>query len=222
MKKYVIGTMPGPLALSVHEQLAEVETATIGHFRHWGFMDPKIKPLLGHRRKIIGRAVTLALPAQDSTLLHHALGLLAEGDVVVIDRLGDRKHACWGGGVTQGAVAAGAAAAIVDGVCTDPSEIAEYEFPVWCRGISPITTRIYDLAGMLNVPVSCGGVVVHPGDVILADENGVLVLPPGEVEEVARAALEKQARQAVNAQKIREGGHLGDLSGASAFVTRAG
>jgi regulator of RNase E activity RraA len=220
MKKYLIGAMPAPLDRTVLEQLADIETATIGHFRHWGFMDPAIKPL-GHGRKIIGRAITLALPGQDSTLLHHALSLLGPGDVVVIDRLGDRKHACWGGGVTQGAVAAGAAAAIVDGACTDPSEIAEHGFSVWCRGISPITTRIYDLGGMLNMPVSCGGTVVNPGDVILADENGVLVLPPGEVEAVAGAAHEKQARQAVNAQKIREGGRLGDLSGASACVARA-
>ena len=91
----------------------------------------------------------------------------------------------------------------------------------WCRGISPITTRISDIGGMLNMPVSCGGVVVNPGDVILADENGVLVLPPGEVEEVAQAALQKQARQAANAEKIGRGERLGDLSGASAHVARA-
>lgn len=220
MNKYVIGPAPQPLAPEAMTQLAEVETATIGHFRHWGFMSPGIRPL-GHGRKVIGRAITLALPAQDSTLLHHALGLLEPGDVVVIDRLGDAKHACWGGGVTQGAVAAGAAGAIVDGMCTDPSEIAAHDFPVWCRGVSPITTRIYDLAGMMNVPVSCGGVVVNPGDVILADENGVLVLPPGEVAEVSRAALEKQARQAVNASKIGQGERLGELSGASDRVRQA-
>ncbi|WP_144630916.1 RraA family protein [Bordetella genomosp. 13] len=220
MKKYAIGATPPALDPQVFHWLKDVETATVGHFRHWGFMDARIQPL-EHRRRVIGRAITVALPGQDSTLLHHALSQLAPGDIVVVDRLGDRKHACWGGGVTQGAVAAGAAGAVVDGMCTDPSEIAASGLPVWCRGVSPITTRIYDIGGMLNMPVSCGGVVVNPGDVILADENGVLVLPPGEVEEVARAALQKQARQAANAEKISRGERLGDLSGASAHVARA-
>lgn len=220
MKRYVIGDRPAALDPALLACLEDVETATVGHVRHWGFMAPAIRPL-GHRRKVLGRAITLALPAQDSTMLHHALGLIEPGDVLVIDRLGDRKHACWGGGVTQGAAAAGAAGAVVDGMCTDPSEIAELDFPVWCRGVSPITTRIYDLAGTLNLPVSCGGVVVHPGDVILADENGVLALPPGEVKEVAEWALAKQARQAENARKIAGGARLGDLSGATERVLRA-
>ncbi|ANN71628.1 RraA family protein [Bordetella bronchialis] len=222
MKKYVIGPSPAALDPSVFKLLEDVETATVGHFRHWGFMDPAIQAL-GTPARIIGRAVTLALPAQDSTLLHHALGQLRPGDVVVIDRLGDRKHACWGGGVTQQASKAGAAGAVVDGVCTDPSEIAAFGMPVWCRGVSPITTRIYDLAGMLNMPVSCGGVVVNPGDVILADENGVLVLPPREIAEVAAMAKAKQARQRANAEKIAAGAALlGELSGASGHVARDG
>ncbi len=217
MKKFRIGAMPAPLSDLLRQRLAEVETATVGHVRHWGFMDPAIQAL-GHGRRVVGTAVTLALPAQDSTLLHHTLGLLKPGHIVVIDRLGDRKHACWGGGVTNAAHAAGATAAIVDGMCTDPREIAELQFPVWCRGIAPITTRIYGLGGMLNMPVSCGGVVVNPGDIVLADENGVLVLPPDEVDEVAEFALAKQQRGHDNTRKIHQGARLGDLSGATKLV----
>lgn len=217
MKKFRIGAMPEPISEAVKQRLSNVETATVGHFRHWGFMDPRIQAL-GHTRRLVGTAVTLALPAQDSTLLHYTLGQLKPGHIVVIDRLGDRKHACWGGGVTNAAHIAGATAAIVDGACTDPLEIAELEFPVWCRGISPITTRIYGLGGMLNYPVSCGGVVVNPGDIVICDENGVLVLPPDEVEEVAEAALAKQQRGIENVKKIGVGTHLGDLSGATKLV----
>lgn len=219
MKKFRIGAMPAPISESLKQRLAEVETATVGHVRHWGFMDARIKPL-GHTRRVAGVAVTLALPAQDSTLLHHTLGLLKPGHIVVIDRLGDRKHACWGGGVTNAAHAAGATAAIVDGMATDPLEIAELQFPVWCRGISPITTRIYDLGGMLNMPVSCGGAVVNPGDIILADENGVLVIPPEDVEEVIEFATAKQKRGLDNVARIRQGARLGDLSGATKFVEK--
>jgi len=209
--------MPEPVSEAVKQRLADVETATVGHFRHWGFMDGDIQAL-GHTKRLIGTAVTLALPAQDSTLLHHTVGLLKPGHIVVIDRLGDRKHACWGGGVTSAAHAAGATAAVVDGMCTDPLEIAGLEFPVWCRGISPITTRIYNLGGMLNQPVSCGGVVVNPGDIILCDENGVLVIPPEEVEEIAAMALAKQRRGTENIKKLGEGAKLGDLSGANRFI----
>lgn len=219
MKQFVIGEMPAPVSSAVKSRLAEMETATVGHFRHWGFMDPAIQAL-GHRKRVVGSAVTLALPAQDSTLLHHALGLLQPGHIVVIDRLGDRKHACWGGGVTHAATAAGAAAAIVDGMCTDPLEIAAFQFPVWCRGISPITTRTYGLGGMLNRPVSCGGVVVNPGDIVVCDENGVLVLPPEDVDDVAALALERQERSRQTLEKIRKGAKLGDLSGASAVIAR--
>lgn len=217
MKKFVIGEMPAPISPELKNRLDQVETATVGHFRHWGFMDPQIHAL-NHRQRVVGTAVTLALPAQDSTLLHHVLGMLEPGHIVVIDRLGDRKHACWGGGVTRAASEAGATAAVIDGVCTDPLEIAEHKFPVWCRGVSPITTRIYGLGGLLNQSVSCGGVVVNPGDIVLCDENGVLVLPPAEVDEVVDMALEKQARGEVNLRLLSEGAKLGDLSGATKLV----
>ena len=106
----------------------QVETATVGHSQHWGFMDRGIQPLLRDKR-IAGTAVTLAIPGQDSTLLHHTLGLLRPGDILVVDRLGDDKHACWGGGVTVAAKAAGALGGIVDGPCTDLTEIEDSDFP---------------------------------------------------------------------------------------------
>lgn len=217
MKKFILEPMPPAIDSKYVEMLSEVQTATVGHFRHWGFMAPDIKPI-NHSRKVIGTAVTLSLPGQDSTLLHHTLTLLRPGDILVIDRLGDQKHACLGGGVALGAVLAGAVGAIVDGMCTDPSELEELNFPVWARGVSPITTRIYNLGGQLNKPVACGGAVVCPGDIILADENGVLVVPPDEVEEVSQMALEKQARGDNNGERMRAGERLGDLSGASKHV----
>ncbi len=140
----------------------------------------------------------------------------------MVDRLGDDRHACWGGGVTIAAKAAGALAGIVDGPCTDLTEIQDSDFPMWCRGMAPITTRIYDLGGMLNRPVSCGGAVVMPGDAILADESGVLVLPPDEAEAVAEAAIARQERGEQNQDKVRAGAKLGDLSGATAKVLATG
>lgn len=217
MPKYQLGPMPPQVSAEVVALLEQTETATVGHWRHWGFCHRDIQPLL-RRRRVAGTAVTLAIPGPDSTLLHHALGLLRPGDILVVDRLGDDRHACWGGGVTVAAKAAGAKAGVVDGPCTDMEEIEASDFPMWCRGMAPITTRIYDLGGMLNGPVSIGGAVVMPGDAVLCDDTGVLVLPPGEAEAEARRAIETQARGLQSQDKVAHGGKLGELSGASAKV----
>jgi len=191
---YIVKDMPAQIPVADIDLLTQVETATVGHWRLFGFMDRAIQPLLPKRR-IAGTAVTLAIAGPDSTLLHHALGLLRPGDVLVVDRLGDDKYACWGGGVTIGAKAAGAVGGIVDGPCTDMSEIEASDFPMWCRGLAPITTRLYDIGGGMNIPVSCGGAVVMPGDAILADESGVLVLPAAEVRDVATKAIGMRDQQ---------------------------
>ena len=169
------------------------------------------------------RAPRSRSPSQgpDSTLLHHALGLLRPGDILVVDRLGDVRHACWGGGVTVAAKASGAKAGVVDGPCTDMEEIEASDFPMWCRGMAPITTRIYDLGGLLNHPVCIGGAVVMPGDAILCDDTGVLVLPPGEAEAEARKAIATQANGLKNQASVARGTKLGEISGASAKVLAA-
>lgn len=217
MPKYVVEAMPAPISAEVIALLEQAETATIGHWRHWGFVDRDVRALLRGKR-VAGTAVTVQIPGPDSTLLHHALGLLRPGDVLVVDRLGDIRHACWGGGVTVAAKAAGAKAGVVDGPCTDLEEVEASDFPLWGRGLAPITTRIYDLGGRMNVPVSIGGTVVCPGDAVLCDESGVLVLPPAEAEAEARAAIARQERGLANQDKVAAGAKLGGLSGASAKV----
>ncbi len=220
MGTYSIGEMPRPCKETLFDRLMQVETATIGHVRHVGFMNSAIQALSPDRR-IVGCAVTLAIPAHDSTLLHHALGLVRPGDVMVVDRLGDERYACWGGGVTNAAKKAGLAGAIVDGPCCDPSGIRKQAFALWCKGVSPITTRVADIGGTLNRPVSCGGVVVRPGDIILADENGVVVLDPQEAGAIAEAALARQAASDERMRAVNDGARLGDLSGATALVARS-
>ncbi|RUT35051.1 RraA family protein [Arsenicitalea aurantiaca] len=217
---YHMGSMPAQVDAEALALLAEAETATIGHFRHMGFMHRAIQALRPGR--VVGTAVTLALPGLDSTLLHHALSDVRPGDILVIDRLGDDRHACWGGGVTRAAKAAGVVAAIIDGPCTDPSEIIEEAFPLWSRGPAPITTRVLDLGGGMNVPVSCGGAVVLPGDAILADESGVIVLRPEEVRATAEEAIRRQERGKIRQAEIASGRlKIGDASGARAKVEAA-
>lgn len=215
---YQINPMPAQIPQDELDLLAQVETATLGHWRHLGFLHRTIQPLLP-RRRVVGTAVTVAIPGPDSTLLHHLMGLIRPGDFVIVDRLHDDRHACWGGGVTVAAKAAGAAGAVVDGPCTDLEEIVQSDFPMWCRGMSSITTRIYDLGGAINVPVSVGNTVVMPGWAVLADESGVVVLPPEEVRPEAEKAIATQTRGKVREASLRTDGiKLGDMSGASAKV----
>jgi regulator of RNase E activity RraA len=85
-------------------------------------------------QRIVGTAVTLALPGADPSLLHHAVGLVRPGDVLIIDRLGDEVHACLGGGVAPALVRTGLAAVIPDGPCTDPAELRDVGLPTGPSG----------------------------------------------------------------------------------------
>ncbi len=217
---FVINPLPERLAPGLLGRLAEVETATVGHFRHSGFMDPALRAVLPDRR-VVGTAVTVRIPGPDSAFLHHAMGLVRPGDFLVIDRAGDARHACWGGVVTYAAKAAGVVGAAIDGVATDFAEVRRHDLPLWCRGPSPITTKLLALGGGLNVPVSCGGVAVLPGDAVLADESGVLVLKPDEVEAVAERALAMQRREVEVLERLDAGEALPSISGATAKIEAA-
>src|SRR5262245_10081489 len=180
----VINELPPQIDRRLLELLAKAEPATIGPVLHAGLMDPATRGLSQDVR-IAGTAVPIRVPGFDGTIVHYALGELRPGDVLVMDRCGDMKHAALGGAVAYAARVAGVAGIVVDGVVTDLGELRQYGVPVWARGPSPVTTKRLYQAGEFCVPIACGGVSVQPGDAILADENGVLVLAPGEIEAAA-------------------------------------
>jgi 4-hydroxy-4-methyl-2-oxoglutarate aldolase len=214
---FTVNPLPAQIPAAHIALLEQVETATTGHFLHSGFVDPAIRAVLPDKR-VAGTAVTLRIPGPDSTLLHHVLGLVRPGDFLVIERCGDLRHACWGGVVTNAAKQAGLVGGVIDGLATDFSEVRRCQMPLWCRGPSPITTKLLALGGAFNVPVTVGGQVVSPGDAVLADESGVVVLAPDQVEAVARRALDMQAREITTLARIAKGEKLGDISGASKLV----
>lgn len=209
--------MPKQLPAELLEVALTAEPATIGHFRLFGFPSPSIRPLVPVERTV-GTAVTLALAGADSALLHHAAGYLRKGDFLVIDRLGDTVHAALGGGVATVLSRIGVAGVIIDGPCADPGEIADSGLPVWCTGVSALTTRVYGNAGAMNRPVSIGGAVVMPGDLIVADQGGIVVLPPQEAEADLLRAVKLQEWEKENLSVVTQGKQLGELSGASRLV----
>jgi regulator of RNase E activity RraA len=205
------------LSSTLVDKMKRVETATIGHVLHDGFVDPAIAPLLPDAH-VAGTAVTVRIPGADSATLHYALTMVRPGDVLVIDRAGDDSHACWGGVVTLAAKLCGVAGAIIDGRATDIGEIRKNEMPVWSRGIASKTTKFLGLGGAINVPVSIGGQTVLPGDAIIADASGVVVLRPDAAEAICDRALAMQDNELVVLQRLRNGERLADISGAAGMV----
>jgi regulator of RNase E activity RraA len=217
---YAIAPMPDQIDSEILSMLSGVSVATIGHLTWSGFMDHhRISPRQTDTR-IMGTAITLQLPTPDSTLLHYASGRVRPGDVIVIDRAGDTRLACLGGNVAFGLAQSGAAGAIVDGPICDPDEIREHNFPVWSHGISPITTRRTGPSGSLNLPVNCGGVTVNAGDLIVADESGVICIPRAKAAELAKAAAAKENTSTQRRAEMKAGATLGALSGADELVAQ--
>jgi regulator of RNase E activity RraA len=215
-----IKPMPPQIDATLLGKLAQLDPVTIGHYREWGFVDPQLRPVIPGRR-VVGTAITVVTAAIDTSLIPHALGMVRPGDVLVIDRLGDARHACIGGVVALAAKCAGLAAMIIDGLACDFGEIRQYDLPVWCRGEAALTGKSLAMDGAINIPVSCGGVAVLPGDAVLADSGGVYILPPDEIEEVFEIGMPMQQREPGTLEKLRAGQTLGAVSGASARVEAA-
>lgn len=217
---FTVKPLPPRIPEDKLQKLRRCETATIGHFLHAPFMHPQLRAVIGERR-VTGTAVTALVPGGDGTMMHWAIGHARPGDFLVVDRAGDRRHACWGGVLAVAAHEAAIAGAVIDGYATDYEEIRAQDIPLWCLGPSPITTKLLGLEGAFNVPVSCGGVSVQPGDAILADESGIVVLRPWEIDAVADEALRRQAAEPQRMRDLRSGKKLHELSGAGDKVRAA-
>jgi 4-hydroxy-4-methyl-2-oxoglutarate aldolase len=172
-----------------------------------GYMDATIKPRINDKR-VVGPAATVLEAATDEFVPpQHALDLIDEaprGSVIVISIAGGEPNvAVWGGLMTAGAVANDHAGAVLDGGVRDLGEIRrDYDFPVYARDVSPGTTlgRFKTVAS--QVPVEVGGVVVHPGDLIVADIDGVVVVPKDQAAEVLAMSQEIDARELEQARLI--------------------
>lgn len=146
-------------------------------------VEPAIRGLSGTTRRLIGRACTVKVYPGDNLMVHKALDIAKPGDVVVVDAKGSRMNAVLGDTICTKARHRGIAGYIVDGYVRDLPEIRALDFPVYARGATPIGP-LHRGPGEINYPVCCGGVVVHPGDVVVADDGGVVIIPQAHVEEI--------------------------------------
>ena len=217
---YVLNPLPKQVDPELISLLVQAEPAVIGHFRYTGFMAPAIKAHFQDRR-IAGTAITAVAPGMDGAMVHYAVGQARPGDIIVIDRCGDESIATIGGAVAYAARKAGVAGIIVDGLVTDLGELRQYGVPVWSRGTSAVTVKTLGLGGEFCTPISCGGVGVAPGDAILADENGVLVLPAADIRESVQRALKMSADEKKTLARLDAGEKYPDILGSTKVIMDA-
>ena len=172
----------------------------MGRFR---VMSADIRPVVPTRR-IVGRALTVLVRGADNLMMHKALALAGPGDIIVVDTYGETNTSGWGGLMTYTAVKVGLEGVVIDGGARDLQDLRELDFPVYARAV---TARgcFKDGPGEINCNISCGGVSVSPGDLIIADEDGTVCVPYEDVEYVLEKTEELVKNEAARIKQIDEG-----------------
>jgi regulator of RNase E activity RraA len=163
-------------------------------------MDPGIHPLWEGMPRLVGPAYPVRCTTADNLMMHAAIHRAPAGSVIVV-QAGDLDFAVAGGNVSAWAQRRGITGFVIDGLIRDVAEVRENRFPVFARGVIPIPGAKAG-GGTLNAPITCGGVSVEPRDIVVADEEGIVVVPAQQAVEVLRAAQAKAARDA--AQSLDE------------------
>jgi regulator of RNase E activity RraA len=157
-------------------------------------MDIGIRPLWTPVPRVAGPAYPVRCPPGDNLMLHAAIYRAAPGSIIVAHG-GDTDYALAGGNVCAVAQKRGVVAFVLDGVIRDVAESRERRFPIFARGVMPFPGA-KDAVGELGGPIRCGGVDVGPGDIVVADEEGIVVVPVGRAPAVLHAAQAKAAKDA--------------------------
>jgi regulator of RNase E activity RraA len=202
---------PTPVPAGWIEIYQHFRTALLGHAIHDGFVDEKIRPLFTPVH-VVGTAITVRLSDGDLEPIVAAVDMLAPGDVLVIDHGGRESLACGGELTSLAAKQRGCLAVIVDGAITNVDEIRQHTLPTFARGLAALGGRRLSAGGGVNVPVQCGGVAVHPGDLVLADDDGIVVIPPPRLDDVLEAVKPVAARMPLARAWIEHGGSLVEIA----------
>ncbi|MEM8949451.1 MAG: RraA family protein [Pseudomonadota bacterium] len=200
------------LGTSERDAWKDAEAAAVSDCLERGMaMDGGLKPL-DPAMRLVGQARTVRCMVGDNSALHAAITLARPGEILVVDAGGFLGTAVWGGLMTEAAKRKNIAGIVVDGAVRDSAEIIELAFPCFARGTVPAGPH-KGFGGAIDVPISCGGIAVHPGDLIIADADGVTVVPLARVEDTLTAYHALKAKEAKALAALEAGGTLADIYG---------
>ena len=168
-----------------------------------------IRPMYACPR-IVGRAVTIRIMAagmlkSEYHLGVHAIDAASSGDIIIIDNHGDTENNCWGEILSMGAKMKGVYGVVVDGAARDIDMCEEFEFPVYARGTVPITARGRIMQESVNEVIRIGNVQVRPGDIVMADINGVVIIPVEKLDEVLEVAEQISHKEKAMVAELKKG-----------------
>jgi len=166
-------------------------------------MSAEIKPII-EDVNIAGSAVTVQCIAGDNLMIHKAIYIAEPGDIIVIDARGHKDTAVWGNIMTKACKIRGIEAVVIDGSIRDIRENKEEKYPIFCKGVVPAGSQ-KSWGGNINVPIQCGGAHVDPGDIIVGDDDGVVVVPRNIAKEVLQKAKERAKTEEEWINEIQKG-----------------
>lgn len=167
-------------------------------------MTPDIRSFGKPGIKLAGVALTVKSRSGDNLMLHKALDLAQPGDVIVVDAGADMRQSIIGELMVQYAMTRGVRGIIIDGAIRDTGSLAQMDFPIYARGATP-GGPYKDGPGEIGFPITCGGVVVNPGDIVIGDEDGITVIPQSEAAQIIRDAAAHHARELEIMEEIARG-----------------
>jgi len=185
-----------------------------------GALDSGMKPI-DPTVRLAGPALTVDCRPADNLMLHYAVLKAKPGDVLVVDAKGFMEAGPWGDVLTIQAQKVGIAGLVIDGCVRDANLIIELGFPVFCRGLS-IKGTGKNQPGKVNVPITMGGVTIQPGDIVVGDRDGLVVVPAAEVESAIASSLVREEKEAGQREAIAGGAFTADLLGLADTLRRLG